>query len=55
MRPITYDYRCYELAELFLGDVQEICNEDTKDRLARHIQCEIESWIGYETNHPGEA
>lgn len=51
----TYDQRCYHLATLFLSDSPTIDNEGTRERLAAHLQYEIETWITYEERNPGKS
>jgi len=43
---LTYDTKCYELAEHFLGSKPEI--ENLRKRLAYDIQCNVEAWLEME-------
>ena len=45
---MSYDWRCYDLAALFLGDTPDIHNEKNIDELAQRIQTTIEDFISYE-------
>lgn len=45
---MSYDSRCYDLAEAFLVDWPTFNNEQRRDQLAQHIQTTIENWIEYE-------
>jgi hypothetical protein len=45
--PMSYDTRCYELAEAFLTDTPDINNEKNRDELAQRIQQTAEDWIQY--------
>lgn len=42
-----YDSRCYDLAAAFLVDWPEKNTEENRDKLAQHIQTEIESEIEF--------
>jgi len=42
---MSYDPRCFDLAEMFLSDNPTINTGNRKQELAQHIQDEIESWI----------
>ena len=44
---MSYDSRCYDLAALFLSDCPEKNTEENRDKLAQHIQNEIESEIEF--------
>lgn len=44
---MSYDPRCYDLAVLFLSDSPEKDTEANRDKLAQHIQTEIESEIEF--------
>ena len=44
---MSYDPRCYNLAVLFLSDSPEKDTEANRDKLAQHIQTEIEGWIEF--------
>lgn len=44
----TYDTKCYDLASAFLSDVPDINTENNRDKLAAHVQQQIEDWIQYE-------
>jgi uncharacterized membrane-anchored protein YjiN (DUF445 family) len=39
-----FDPKCYELAEYFLEDYEDI-TEEQKNELAQHIQDTIEDWL----------
>jgi hypothetical protein len=41
----TYDSRCYDLAEVFLSDEEDLNTDYAKKHLAAHIQDAIESEI----------
>ena len=43
----TYDPACYDLAAAFLSDHPEKNTEENCDKLAAHIQSEIESEIEF--------
>lgn len=47
---VSYDSKCYELAEHFLSDTPELATERAKKELAQHIQDEIEGWLRYEAS-----
>lgn len=42
-----YDSRCYDLASVFLAEYPEKNTEENRDKLAQHIQTEIESEIEF--------
>lgn len=42
---MSYDSRCYDLAELFLSDSARINDEPHRRALAQHIQTTVENWI----------
>jgi len=42
---MSYDAKCFDLAEIFLSDNPEIDTGNRKQELAQHIQDEIDSWI----------
>lgn len=44
---MSYDSRCYDLAEAFLSDSPEKDTEANRAALAQHIQDEIEGWIEF--------
>lgn len=44
---MSYDPKCYELAAAFLADWPEKNTEENRDKLAQHIQTEIESEIEF--------
>ena len=46
---MSYDTRCYELAEMFLSEVPIINNAHHADRLAQTIQDTIEQYLGDES------
>lgn len=43
----SYDEKCYDLAAAFLADWPEKNTEENRDKLASHIQKEIESEIEF--------
>lgn len=45
---MSFDPRCYELAELFLSDEPAINTSEKRDELAQIIQDAIEDFIAYE-------
>jgi hypothetical protein len=44
----TYDTKCWELADQFLGDHPHLHDEDRTDALAKLIQRAIEDFIAHE-------
>jgi hypothetical protein len=46
--PMSFDTKCYDLAELFLEDHPMINNERRRKELAQDIQNTIEAYIEYE-------
>ena len=42
---MSYDQKCYDLAALFLSDVQDPVKHDDADRLAQDIQSVIEDYL----------
>lgn len=48
---MSYDTKCYDLASAFLEDEQEVTEQD-RDRLAQHIQTEIEDWLQFSRKSP---
>ena len=42
---MTYDSKCYDLAEHFIGSAPE--KHKLRHELAQHIQQEIEDWLGH--------
>jgi hypothetical protein len=44
---MSYDPKCYELAAAFLADWPKKNTEENRDKLAQHIQTEIESEIEF--------
>lgn len=42
---LSFDQRCYDLAEVFLSDEADLNHPANRNRLAQHIQHAIESWI----------
>jgi hypothetical protein len=45
---MSYDAKCYELAEAFLADEPTLQTENKKRALAQTIQTTIEEWISWE-------
>ena len=45
---MSYDQKCYDLAELFLSDSPKINNARRRDELAQDIQNTIEAYIDFE-------
>jgi hypothetical protein len=46
-----YDSKCFDLAESFLSDEEDLTDDQRKrftHELAAHIQDAIESWLSYE-------
>ena len=52
---VTYDPRCYDLAELFLEDEKHLGSEDNIEELAAVIQTTIENFIYYKNAEMVEA
>jgi hypothetical protein len=46
-KTVSYAPECYDLAALFLSDWPEKNTEENRDKLAQHIQTEIESEIEF--------
>lgn len=44
---MSYDTRCYDLAETFLEDWPDLNTQANRDSLAQHIQTSIEDEISY--------
>jgi hypothetical protein len=42
---MTYDQKCYDLAEAFLLDEPQLSTSADRDALAQAIQSAIEDWI----------
>jgi hypothetical protein len=55
-REVTYDSRCYDLAEVFLSDEddKDINTDAHKHHLAKVIQIAIEEEIAYMREHKDE-
>ena len=51
MGKMTYDIKCYELAEHFLDDEPHLATTKRTCELAELIQQTIEGWIAYEKNN----
>jgi len=48
---MSYDSKCYDLAEHFLADETNVTAEH-KIKLAQYIQNAIEEWLGYDPDAP---
>ena len=48
---MSYDTKCYDLAAVFLEDEQDVTEND-RDRLAQHIQTQIEDWLQFYRKSP---
>lgn len=49
---MTYDSKCYDLAEAFLEDQPHLNTEGRRAELAKLIQATIEGWLNLEdSNH----
>lgn len=48
---MTYDTKCFDLAEAFLEDQPHLATEKRTDRLAARIQEAIEEWIAHEQSN----
>jgi hypothetical protein len=44
-KPLSFDSKCYDLAEHFLEDEPTLDNEDARNQLAQEIQETVEAWI----------
>lgn len=44
-KQLSFDSKCYDLAEHFLEDEPTLNNEDARNELAQEIQETVESWI----------
>ena len=44
-KKLSFDSKCYDLAEHFLEDEPTLDNEDARNELAQEIQEAVESWI----------
>ena len=44
-KPLSFDSKCYDLAEHFLEDEPTLKTEEMKNQLAQEIQDAVESWI----------
>lgn len=42
---MSYDQKCYDLAEVFLSDIQNPVNKEDADKLAQEIQTTIEDYL----------
>lgn len=49
---MTFDEKCFDLAEYFLEGEPDMATDRNKRRLAAEIQATIEDWIGYERTDP---
>jgi hypothetical protein len=47
-KPVSFDSKCYDLAEHFLTEEPGLNTEEMKDQLAQAIQETVESWINDE-------
>jgi len=52
---MSYDSKCYELAEHFLQDSPHINTEATRHRFAQYIQTGVEDWLSTEESDYAEA
>jgi hypothetical protein len=44
-KQLSFDSKCYDLAEHFLEDEPTLNNEDARNELAQEIQETVETWI----------
>lgn len=52
---MSYDQKCYDLAEVFLSDIQNPVNKDDADKLAQEIQWTIETYLQEVEDRPPPA